>query len=96
METEKFTSYIIVEFDDNCSEDVKVWLQAKLSETKSKNGAGLRTKLTKNYENKVNFFHLKLNIKDLNSVGLLNRMFSYILVLQKRGESTLFRSQNNN
>ena len=52
-ESDQFTSYVIVEFDDDCNEDVKIWLLKKLSENKRENGAGLMTKLTKNFENKV-------------------------------------------
>ena len=44
---------VVIEFDPNCSQDVKNWLQNKLKTPKEKNGAELLTKYTVNSKNEV-------------------------------------------
>ncbi len=53
-----FTTYVIVELEDNCPGDIKNWLQIQLKAPKVNNGPELLTKLTMNYENKEVFLHV--------------------------------------
>jgi anoctamin-10 len=43
-EGDNFKVYAIIEFDDNCSQDIKVWLNSRLKAPKEKGGANLSTK----------------------------------------------------
>ncbi len=60
-----FTTYVIVELEDHCTEDVKKWFQSKLETPKAENGPELLTKLTRNFENKEVFLHVSATDEQL-------------------------------
>ena len=48
-----FKTYVIIEFEDTCRDDVKSWFESKLSATKANHGSEFLTRFSKNFENKV-------------------------------------------
>ena len=50
-----FITYVILEFSESCNDDVKRWLNSKLTVSKEKNGAELLTRFSQNNKGKVVF-----------------------------------------
>lgn len=55
---DQFTTYAVIEFEDNCTRDIKEYLQTKLTSSRLDNGSELLTKFTKNFEDKEVFLHI--------------------------------------
>ena len=51
---DQFETFVVIEFDSKCKQDIKTWLENKLKASKEKNGAELSTKFTPNSKNEVN------------------------------------------
>ena len=49
----EFSTYVVIEFEDNRNDDIKKWLMTKLGDSKLDAGAELLTKLSENFEKKV-------------------------------------------
>lgn len=58
MLSNEFKSYVIIEFDSKCSDEVKRWLIGKLSTAKTAQGAQLAITLTRNSKNEDIYLHL--------------------------------------
>lgn len=48
-----FDSYVVIEFEPECSAQVKSWLNSKLTASKPSRGAQLLTAFTQNSKNEV-------------------------------------------
>ena len=71
MQELSFTIYAIIEFEDDCDEDIKDWVRTKLTDSQLNNGSQLYAEFTKNFEDKVIWVHFKLiSIESKTSINL--------------------------
>lgn len=77
---EQFKTYAIIQFEESADDEVKKWVVSKINDKKLDGGCEFLTKLTKNFEGKVNFWFSirKLDFIYENSSNI--RKYFYILV----------------